>query len=324
MILPLLQTVFVQGKGRCEKQSQRTVKTALGVLVISLSGAFGVGSLPGWASQTTQFNLDNALCNNNWSDAITIISTLVGNDRTTQRDRSALLDLRSRLVQYRAKNRVVPQLEACDRIAPYQLDARSTSNAERAVQPVLAQAPTLSQFTGWEAAIRAAAHSELSTHITTESVPFALPVEVDEIAGLTPASPVDLQRGLNVVAGQVGTGHDVYSFVAGLGDSINADLDVTRVMTGTLYTSDDSQLFIFNSEGKLLATADDTRGKESRISNFVAPKTDVYFAVVTSYNNDPILTRDDYLSGWQDNGGGRFEYTLTLSGATRTSALLRE
>ena len=127
-----------------------------------------------------------------------------------------------------------------------------------------------------------------------------------------------------MVSGQVGTGHEVYSFVAGLGDSLTVSLDVTQVMTGTLYTSDDSQLFIFDKTGKLLAIADDTDGQQSRISELIIPKTDVYFAVVTTYNNDPILNRDDHLTGWQDNGGGRFDYTLTLSGVTRTSALVRE
>ena len=95
-------------------------------------------------------------------------------------------------------------------------------------------------------------------------------------------------------------------------------------MSGTLYTSDDSQLFIFDRYGNLIAAADDTDGTaQSHLTNVTIPKTDLYFAVVTTYNNDPIMNRDGRLTGWQDNGGGRFDYTLTISGVTPTSALVR-
>lgn len=306
MISFLYRPIQVQSKHR-----QQTVSTTLGlasgIVFISLGS---IGSLPARAQRTAQFDLDSALCNNEWSEAIDIIGTLVGSDRTSTHDRTALLNLRSQLTQYRAKNTVVAQAEACDRTTPYKLETPKTVQT--------------SQPLGWEGAVAAAAQSQLSTSVVTQSVPFSLPVEVGNVAGLTPANPVDLRQGLSVVSGQVGTGHQVYSFVAGLGDSLTASLNVTQVMTGTLYTSDDSQLFIFDKTGKLIATADDTNGQQSRISELVIPKTDVYFAVVTTYNNDPILNRDDHLTGWQDNGGGRFDYTLTLSGVTRTSVLVRE
>jgi len=293
------------------KHWQSRILTALGVASgLTLAGLGATSLQPAYAQRTAQFNLDSAICNNEWSNAIDIISTLVGSDDTNSRDRTALLNLRTQLVQYRAENTVVARAEACSRINPYRLSA---------LKPVQTSEPL-----GWEGAVAAAAYSQPSTHIITQSVPFSLPVEVGSVAGLTPANPIDLRQGLNVVSGQVGTGHQVYSFIAGLGDSLTAHLNVTQVMTGTLYTSDDSQLFIFDKNGKLIATADDTDGQQSRISELVIPKTDVYFAVVTTYNNDPILNRDDRLTGWQDNGGGRFDYTLTLSGVTRTSALIRE
>ena len=296
------------------KKIAKTGLLALSIALSSLSVGAGLKNLPpAYAQRTAQFNLDSAICSNEWSTAIDIIGTLIGDDLTTSRDRTALLALRNQLAQYRAENTVVVNAAACDRTNPYQLEASNSKTVQSGGEPL-----------GWEGAVAAASQNGLSASIVTEGVPFDLPVEVDNIAGLTPASPIDLSRGLNIVSGQVGTGHRVYSFVAGLGDSLTIDLDVTRVMAGTLYTSDDSQLFLFDREGKLLTTADDTSGQQSRISNFVVPKTDVYFAVVTSYNNDPILTREDYLTGWQDNGGGRFDYTLRLSGVTRTSALVRE
>ena len=99
-------------------------------------------------------------------------------------------------------------------------------------------------------------------------------------------------------------------------------------MAGSLYTSDDSQLFIFDRSGALIATADDATdniggGQRSRLNDWVVPKTDLYFAVVTSYGNDPIFDSAGQLTGWQDNGGGRFDYTLSISGATPTGRLVR-
>ena len=276
------------------------------------SGLTSIGLLPAYAQRTTQFDLDRAICNNEWGEAIDIISTLVGSDYIQNSDRTDLLNLRQQLTQYRAENTIVARTQACDRTDPYLLDAP----APRTVQT--------GEPLGWEAAIAAVTENQYSTTLLTESEPFELPVEVGDIAGLTPATPVDLSQGLNVVSGQVGTGHQVYSFVAGLGDQITVNLNVTNVMTGTLYTSDDSQLFVFDRQGKLIGAADDTSGQQSRISDLVIPRTDAYFAVVTSYNNDPILNRAGYLTGWQDNGGGKFDYTLTLSGITQTSALVRE
>lgn len=288
-------------------------KTGLAALSMALTlASSSLLSASALAQRTTQFDLDRAICNNEWSEAIDIISTLIGSDTTHSRDRTSLLNLRRQLDQYRAENTLVARAEACNRTAPYVLSAPTPST----VQP--------GEPLGWEGAVAAATNNPYSSSVITEKVPFALPVEVSDIAGLTPASPVDLERGLNVVTGQVGTGHQVYSFIAGLGDELTASLNVTRVMPGTLYTSDDSQLFIFNRQGKLIAAADDSEGQQSRISDLVMPKTDVYFAVVTTYNNDPILNREGYLTGWQDNGGGRFDYTLTLSGATHTSALVRK
>ena len=310
----LRQAASTQSKYGCKRKPRKAARKVSIALSLALCG-LSISSRflsPAIAQRSVQFNLDSAICNNHWSRAIDILTALVGSDETSQSDRTALLLWRNQLVRYRAENLTVPHLDACDRVDPYQIEARN-AEADKVVEPI-----------GWERAIAAAVQSELSTHITTESVPFSLPVDVTEVEGLAAATPVDLRHGLNVVSGQVGTGHQVYSFVAGLGDVITADLNVTRVMTGTLYTSDDSQLFIFDSEGKLLATADDSNGPQSRIEDFVIPRTGAYFAVVTSYNNDPLLTREDYLTGWQDNGGGRFDYTLTLSGATRTSTLIKE
>ncbi len=281
-------------------------------LLVALS-ALAAHGLPAYAQRTTVFDLDQAICASEWHEAINIAGMLVADSRTTDGDRNALLNLRRQLERFRAENVVLADAQACDRTNPYQLEAT--------LPPTVQTGKPL----GWEGAVAAATHNRYSTQIVTEGEAFALPVSIGNPAGLTDAEAIDLNHGLSVVAGHVGPGHQVYGFVAGLGDRLNINLAVTQVMTGTLYTTGDSQLFVFDRHGMLIAAADDTHGgQQPHISDLVLPKTDLYFVVVTSYNNDPILDRAGRLTGWPDNGGGRFDYTLSVSGATPTGALIRQ
>ncbi|PZO50433.1 MAG: hypothetical protein DCF15_15875 [Phormidesmis priestleyi] len=319
------------------KISARPLARLLASLLAGTIGTLFMASSPAHAQRTTVFELDQAICANNWSSAIDIAGMLMASDgeafqgnRITQDQRTALLALRQQLERYRSEQVVLPGAEACDRTDPYFLTA-STPTVQS------------SQPLGWQGAVAEATGNRYSSVVLTEPTAFSLPVAMGEAAGLTPAAPVDLRNGMNVVAGHVGTGHEVYGFVARLGDRLTVDLAVTQVMAGSLYTSGDSQLFVFDRNGQLVASADDSdlvtepvnnnfsnpsysnsasNRQQSRISGFIIPKTDVYFAVVTSYNNDPILNREGQLTGWQDNGGGRFDYTLTFSGVTPTNALV--
>jgi len=271
-----------------------------------------LGAPPASAQRTTVFDLNQAICANEWDRAVGITGMLVGDDATSQEERQALLSLRRRLEYYRADGLILDNSQTCDLTDPYLFEQSA------AVEPVP------KRVLGWEMAVAEVTENQYASEVITESPQLTLPVSLSDLRGLTPAQPVDLSRGLNVVAGHVGAGHQVYGFVAGMGDRININLEVTEVMTGSLYTSDDSQLFIFDRNGQLLASADDSNeGNQSYISGMVVPKTDVYFAVVTSYNNDPIFNQDGSLTGWQENGGGRFDYTLSVSGATPTNALVR-
>ncbi|MEO1390608.1 MAG: hypothetical protein AAFV85_25025 [Cyanobacteria bacterium J06634_6] len=269
--------------------------------------------------RTAYFELNRAICNNDWHGAIGLTSVLIGQDTTTATNRQALLSLRRQLDPLRAEKTVLGRTQACDVTDPYML----------AADP-LAMAPELGpEPLGWDLAVAEAASYQYGTNqdvnqIATESVEMTLPVDMTTRPGLLNAMPIDLSRGLNVVSGHVGTGHQVYGFVAGMGDRINLNLEVTDVMTGTLYTSDDSQLFVFDREGRLIAFSDDEgEGGASNIDGMIVPKTDAYFAVVTSYNNDPIFDQENRLTGWHENGGGRFDYTLSVAGATPTQRLMR-
>ncbi len=314
-------------------QSKISARPLARLWVSLLAGTVGilwVASSPAYAQRMTIFDLDQAVCANNWSNAIDIAGMLISSDRTTNDQRASLLALRQQLERYRSEQVILPGAEACDRTDPYFLTA-STPTVQSG-QPL-----------GWQGAVAEATNNRYSSVVLTEPTEFSLPVAMGEAAGLTPATPVDLRNGMNVVAGHVGTGHEVYGFVARLGDRLTVDLTVTQVMAGSLYTSGDSQLFVFDRSGRVIASADDSEitaesannnfsnpnysnsassRQQSHIRGFIIPKTDVYFVVVTSYNNDPILNHEGQLTGWQDNGGGRFDYMLTLSGVTPTNALV--
>lgn len=267
---------------------------------------------PATAQSISRFDLDQAICANNWDSAIGIVGRLIADDLTSPAERHSLLTLRRQLERFRTENILVADSAACDRSDPYVLNVDLPPTVQ-AGQPL-----------NWTRAVTEATENNFSAEIITSRDVPTLPVSMGNIPGLTPAEPIDLSRGLNVVSGHVGAGHNVYGFVARMGDRIDLNLEVTQVMAGSLYTSDDSQLFVFDRQGNLLAAADDNHeSNQSRISDLIIPRTGLYFAVVTSYNNDPILGRQGQLMGWQDNGGGRFDYTLSLSGATPTSAMVR-
>lgn len=307
-----VQACSGQSHGNQPHKRSRWMVTVLLASLLAPIASLAMGSLEAQAQRTTTFDLDQAICANDWGNAINIVGRLVADENTGSRERTNLLALRRQLERFRTENVLVTDTQACDRSDPYLLNVN--------LPPTVQTGEPL----GWERAVSEATNNQYSTDIITEEIDLSLPVAVESTPGLTPAAPIDLSQGLNVVSGHVGPGHEVYAFVAGMGDRIDANLEVTRVMTGTLYTSDDSQLFIFDRQGNLIAAADDTgSSQQSSINGMVIPKTDLYFAVVTSYNNDPILNRNGQLTGWQDNGGGRFDYTLSLSGATPTSALVR-
>jgi len=280
----------------------------LGLAAVLLS-AFG--ALPAQAQRTTVFDLNQAICANEWDRAVGITGILVADEAISSDERQDLLALRRRLEFYRADGLILSNSQTCNLTDPYFLEETVTE-------------PVPERVLGWEMAVAEVTENRYASEVITETPPLTLPVSLGDQQGLTPAQPVDLSRGLNVVSGHVGAGHEVYGFVAGMGDRISVNLEVTQVMTGSLYTSDDSQLFIFDRDGHLMASSDDSdESHQSYISGMVVPKTDVYFAVVTSYNNDPIFNQDNRLTGWQDNGGGRFDYTLSVSGVTPTGALVR-
>jgi hypothetical protein len=246
---------------------------------------------------------------------------------------------------YQSNRVIIPDNASCDRIYPNILAVP----AESPIALIPTAAPTIvassntttgatTFSTGVQPAVGGLNWNEGVASVTGRRAPVVQldprpeseinpPIPVALFDGSTPAllpsTSIDTSDGFNVVAGQVGEYHQVYSFVARLGDRVSLDIDVTRVFPGTLYTNDDSQIYLFDKQGRMLAFNDDADGRQSRLSDVVIPQTDVYFAVVTTHNNTPIWSNQT-LSGWSETGGARFDYTLTLTGLTPSVAILPE
>ncbi len=143
-----------------------------------------------------------------------------------------------------------------------------------------------------------------------------------EIPALSSARVVPTHTGMGVSAGSVSTGVDVFSFIGGRGDQISLSLAVTEVLPGRLYSDDDSQIFLFDQAGTLLAENDDLSRLQSEITGFTLPRADIYYVAVTTYNNDPILDSSQRITGWSGNGGSAIEYTITITGLTPAGQLI--
>lgn len=132
----------------------------------------------------------------------------------------------------------------------------------------------------------------------------------------TQASAIDVDdAGEGEVSGSVSTDHEVFQFEASEGEVITLDVNVTEVLSGAEYEDNDSQLFLFDQDGRLIAENDDESESsfESLISDFVVPSDGTYFVVVTTWDNDPVLDEDGLVVEWGSNGSSSIEYNLLLS-----------
>lgn len=294
----------------------------LSLLALALIAPFGIASMPGQAQAPTQsqrleemhHNLLVAVCLNEWEEAIQLTGPLIASPEISAADRENLMEFRQQLVTFRDNNAVVSGVAGCDQaLARYVVTVATPStpldwdNALNTTFGAGAVPTRPDQVARQEAAI-----AEAKINL----------VDYPPIPALSPATPIDTSSGFGVSAGQVSTGESVFTFYGGLGDRVSLDVDVTEVLAGTLYTDDDSQIFLFDSQGTLLADNDDLSRLQSRITDFVLPQSGLYYAVVTTYNNDPILNSLRQVEGWGGNGGSRIEFTLSVTGLTPPSELV--
>jgi hypothetical protein len=256
-----------------------------------------------------------AVCLNDWDGAIALTGPLIAADKITPSYRQALVELRDQLEEFRVQGTVIPAIDNCEAVLRrYALESQVPG------EPLDWAEALNSLFNDGRGAPPPITRVERQENATT--VADLDRYEVYEIPALIPALTISLQTGSGVSAGLVSNSPQVFTFFAGLGDRVDIDVDVTRVFPGSLYEDDDTQLFLFDAEGKLLAQNDDFDGLQSRLANTILPRTGRYYVAVTTYNNDPILDPQGYILGWANTGGSALEYTLTISGATPTQELI--
>jgi hypothetical protein len=95
---------------------------------------------------------------------------------------------------------------------------------------------------------------------------------------------------------------------------------------GLRFKDDDSELFLFNSDGKLVAENDDSEndefdGLQSKIDNFQTSYSGIYYVGVTTYDNNPILDADRIIVVWEDDGKSNIEFDLIIDGVTRSAQI---
>lgn len=277
-----------------------------GVSWSQAAGAQGAVALPA--------AIQIALCSGDQAEAMALTGQLIASPDLDSTQRAALVAFRHQL------GGQSPQLPLAD---------------EAVCQAVLAQlvpaatVPNLAPPLDWEKAIAAVSglpYLGPPDQVARQAQGFVvagLARQVQSpIEALSPAVPIDTRTGAGVVAGSISQDHQVFSFIGGKDDQVTVDIEVTQVLPGILYTDDDSQLFLFDSQGRLLANNDDLNRLQSRISSFVLPASDTYYVVVTTYNNDPILDAEGRVAGWSGNGGSFIDFTLAVTGLTPTAELV--
>lgn len=285
------------------------------LFVVNAPPGAAVASSAPTSFEDVQEAIQSSLCLGDWNRAIALTGTLMAQPQFSPAYRSTLVSFRRQLESLRDTRQSVSDRAGCDAALAQFVAAELV--------------PETAQPLNWEKAIATLTDrsytgvpDQLARQIEGFAVAGLARLVDTDVAALTPARPIDTRAGSGVSAGQVGQGYEVFTFVGGLGDRVNIDLDVTRVLPGILYSDDDSQLFLFDGQGQLLAENDDFRRLQSRITNFVLPRSGSYYVVVTTYNNDPVLDGDNRVVGWSGSGGSAIEFTLSVTGVTPTDQLV--
>lgn len=135
----------------------------------------------------------------------------------------------------------------------------------------------------------------------------------------TPAEPsgpiiLDISKGDILVSDSVSTGYNLFQFDGVQGQTITLDIDVTEILPGTSHQDEDSQLYLLDRQGRILAYNDDetTNNFESRIHRFVLPENGTYYVAVTTFGNTPIMNDQKQITAWNSSGLSHIRYDLLV------------
>jgi len=127
------------------------------------------------------------------------------------------------------------------------------------------------------------------------------------------SSYVPLNGGSGIGYGEVGTGFAAFSFHVDGGTYLTLEVVVTDVLQGTSYSDSDSKLALFGPDGLWYGTDDDSAGEgQSMLASVWIPEDGTYYAIVTTYPNEPA-TDMGYFDSIEPTGGSRFVFELHVS-----------
>lgn len=133
---------------------------------------------------------------------------------------------------------------------------------------------------------------------------------------LEATTELTLEDGAAFASGSVAKDHRVFTLSGAVGDRLTAGLAVTGIHVGTEYADDDSVLWLFDPEGRLVASNDDTDPLTSEfnslIEGYILTRNGTYYVVVTTYGNEPNFADDNTISNWEDDGESAIDFDLYL------------
>jgi hypothetical protein len=113
--------------------------------------------------------------------------------------------------------------------------------------------------------------------------------------------------------GTVSTGVEYFSFELPTDDEVTITVEVTETRQGTEYNDDDSMLFLFDNQWRLVDENDDgPDGLSSDLSGLWLEEGR-YFVAVTTYHNRPELDYDNRLIGFENDGASSIVFNLHVS-----------
>lgn len=291
----------------------RTRNIWLGLSTLALTG-LGLGMSPAMATlprTTLQWQLKTAVCLNDWATAIDRTSALMALPEISTQSRQELVNFRRDLQRYQQENLEIQGIPGCEAHLAQYLDPVPTPSPPLQLDRALQRRAGIPDLTP----------DPLARQINATQRAGLLEPQPTDLPELSPALLLGTPNGSAVTAGAVSAGVEVFAFVGGQGDRVTVDVTVTRILPGLRYTDDDSQLYLFNSQGTLIASNDDFNGLQSRLNGVPLPGSDLYYVAVTTYGNRPELSPSGQLIGWSGDGGSFIEYTLTVTGLTPSSLL---
>ena len=291
----------------------------MGITVPLLGAALGLIGLARVAAATPievlHGDLQRAVCLNDWEGAIALVNPMIAVPNLTNTYRQSLVDLRDQLTEFAKVGTVIPNIDQCESMLQRYVPAGAVANTppEGAVAGIA--------FLDLEGASSPGSQADRQQ----EAVAVAGLERLDryDVPALSAALFIDMQTGSAVSAGAVSGNAQIHTFFGGLSDRVTLDVDVTRILPGAIAQNDDTQLFLFDATGTLIAANnDDADGLQSKLEDILLPRTGRYYVAVTTYDNAPILDETDRILGWTLAGGSAVEYTLTIRGVTPSANLI--